>query len=214
MPQPDALRVYHITHASNLGSIAQDQGLWSDAEMIERGGPPATVGMSSIKQRRLKLPIPCCSGLMVGQCVPFYFCPRSVMLYLIHKGNHVDLSYRGGQAPIVHLEADLAQVVEWAGQNDVRWTFSLANAAAGYTGFRVGLDDLADLNWGAIQSNDWGDPDVKEGKQAEFLVERFFPLHLVERIGVYELGVADRIRTELSSSVHKPRIEVLRSWYY
>ncbi|MFN8587276.1 MAG: DarT ssDNA thymidine ADP-ribosyltransferase family protein [Candidatus Eisenbacteria bacterium] len=35
--------------------------------------------------------------LFVGDCVPFYFCPRSVMLYLIYRGNHgADLSWRAG----------------------------------------------------------------------------------------------------------------------
>jgi len=43
----------------------------------------------------------------VGDCVPFYFCPRSVMLYLIYQGNHPDLQYHGGQDLVLHLEADL-----------------------------------------------------------------------------------------------------------
>jgi len=47
----------------------------------------------------------------VGQYVPFYFCPRSVMLYVLHRGNHPSLEYRGGQTPLVHLEADLLSVV-------------------------------------------------------------------------------------------------------
>jgi ssDNA thymidine ADP-ribosyltransferase, DarT len=28
----------------------------------------------------------------VGEYVPFYFCPRSITLFLLHKGNHVDLT--------------------------------------------------------------------------------------------------------------------------
>ena len=56
----------------------------------------------------------CRPGLNVGDCVPFYFCPRSVMLYLIHRANHPELDYRGGQGPIVHLEADLHEAANWA----------------------------------------------------------------------------------------------------
>lgn len=42
--------------------------------------------MSEIKRRRLEeIPVDCCSGRMVGEFVPFYFCPRSVMLFVIHK---------------------------------------------------------------------------------------------------------------------------------
>jgi hypothetical protein len=58
--------------------------------------------MSTIKERRLRLAIECRPGLRVGDCVPFYFCPRSVMLFLLDRGNHPDLTYRGGQGPILH----------------------------------------------------------------------------------------------------------------
>ena len=67
--------------------------------------------MNQIKERRLKeLTLSSHPGLHVGDCVPFYFCPRSIMLYLIYRANHPELAYRGGQKPIVHLEADLQQV--------------------------------------------------------------------------------------------------------
>jgi hypothetical protein len=72
------------------------------------------IGMNNIKQRRLtELTLDSHPGLYVGQCAPFYFCPRSVMLYLIHKRNP-ELAYKGGQEPIVHLEADLRDAVAWA----------------------------------------------------------------------------------------------------
>ena len=92
--------------------------------------------MSSIKQRRLSLPVKCHPGNCVGDYVPFYFCPRSVMLYLIYRGNHPELTYRGGQGPIIHLEADLSAVVAWANENGRRWAFTLSNAGAVYTQFR------------------------------------------------------------------------------
>ena len=63
--------------------------------------------MSEVKQRRLTKRLGSRPGLCVGYCVPFYFCPRSVMHYLIYKANHRKFDDRGGQGPIVHLEADL-----------------------------------------------------------------------------------------------------------
>lgn len=136
MPTPPVqLKIYHITHVDNLSSIIADGCLVSDAIMIARGGPSKAIGMSSIKQRRLRLPVDCHAGDQVGDYVPFYFCPRSVMLFLIHKRN-VELTYQGGQRPIVHLEADLHSVVGWANQAGRRWAFSLSNAGAFYTQFR------------------------------------------------------------------------------
>ena len=63
---PARPRIYHITHVDNLPSIIRDGGLWSDAELIARGGPAASIGMGNIKQRRLGLPVDCHAGDNVG----------------------------------------------------------------------------------------------------------------------------------------------------
>ena len=52
------------------------------------------------------------------------------MLYVIYIRNHPGLLYDGGQGQIVHLEADLATVLDWAEANDVDWAVSLGNATA------------------------------------------------------------------------------------
>ena len=115
MTVPTQPKLYHIAHVDRLPSIVADQCLWSDREVVRRVPPGTTIGMNSIKQRRLnELHLSSHPALFVGDCVPFYFCPRSVMLYLIYQGNHPELGYRGGQAPIVHFEADLHAVVAWA----------------------------------------------------------------------------------------------------
>lgn len=140
--------------------------------------------------------------------MPFYFCPRSVMLYVIHCANHPELTYRGGQSPIVHLEADLNTVIAWAKRNDVRWAFSLSNAGAYYTEFRSRPEDLSALNWVAIAASDFRAPEVKEAKQAEFLVHANLPFDLVERIGVQSDAVARRARQALAASTNRPAVEV------
>jgi hypothetical protein len=38
------------------------------------------------------------------------------------------LDYTGGQRPIVHLVADLHEIVRWAEAQGVRWAFSDRNA--------------------------------------------------------------------------------------
>jgi ssDNA thymidine ADP-ribosyltransferase, DarT len=114
MPPPTNPKIYHIVHVDKLSSIATDSCLWSDAELARRPVAGTVIGMNNIKARRMKeLTLASHPGLFVGQCVPFYFCPRSVMLYLIHRRN-AELAYQGGQAPIVHLVADLNAVVAWA----------------------------------------------------------------------------------------------------
>src|SRR5258705_340414 len=133
---PPSPRIYHITHMQNIHRMASEGALLSDARMAKHGGPAATIGMAEIKSRRLELPVACHPGDRVGDYVPFYFCPRSIMLFVIHCANHESLTYRDGQAPIVHLEADLGEVVAWADSMGRRWAFSLSNAGATYSEFR------------------------------------------------------------------------------
>lgn len=214
MSVPPEPRIYHITHVDNLRAIVANGELVSDATMMARGGPAASIGMSSIKQRRLSLPVTCHSGDHVGDYVPFYFCPRSIMLYVIHRANHPELQYRGGQRPIIHLEADLHAVVDWATTNRRRWAFSLSNAGASYTDFRDQPSDLVQLDWRAIASTDFRSPSVKEGKQAEFLLHGTFPWGLVSRIGICAAGVASVVSAHLAGTSHRPPIEVRQDWYF
>src|SRR5690625_4449684 len=65
---------------------------------------------------------------------------------------------------------------------------TLSNAGAYYFEDRADLAQLDAINWDAVQTNRWAgngiSRSVKEGKQAEFLIERSFPWELVTRIGV------------------------------
>jgi hypothetical protein len=211
---PKPTRIYHITHVKNLASILNDDGLLSDAEMIARGGPQLAIGMGEIKQNRMRFPVKCHDGDTVGEYVPFYFCPRSFMLYLLYKANHPGLTYRGGQGPIVHLQIDLVSAVDWAARSGARWAFSLANAGAAYAPFRKDLAQLVEVDWGAVEATDFRDAKIKEGKQAEFLVRQFVPWNLVKRIGVSSAHVQSEVLATLNGAAHQPPVDVLPDWYF
>lgn len=212
---PDRPRIFHITHVGNLRSIVEAGVLWSDAKRLELGLICEIVGMSGIKQRRLtRLRVPCHAGTKVGDYVPFYFCPRSVMLYLLHRGNHPEVTYDGGQGPILHLAADLRAVTAWADGRRRRWAFSAGNAGAVYTEFFSNLSDLGRVDWEAVGARLWQDPAVKEGKQAEFLLHESFPWELVEEIGVLNASTEAQVREILRESSHQPLVKIRSEWYY
>jgi len=127
---PAQPKIYHIVHVDRLPSIIGEGCLWSDAEGVRRGHGGTTIGMGGIKTRRSGLAVECHPGDHVGDFVPFYFCPRSIMLYVIHCANHPELAYRGGQGPIVHFEADLNEVVAWVDASGRKLAFSLLNVGA------------------------------------------------------------------------------------
>ncbi|EKD88154.1 MAG: hypothetical protein ACD_35C00035G0004 [uncultured bacterium] len=211
MPVSAHPKIYHIVHVDRLASIVADGRLLCDAAINSRGLNGTTIGMAEIKRRRLKLPLESHPNLHVGECVPFYFCPRSIMLYLIHQKNP-ELLYQGGQEPIVHLEADLHETVRWADRNAKRWAFTLSNAGAYYFEDRCSLTNLHEIDWLAVGSRYWRD--CKEGKQAEFLVENSFPWHLIERIGLCSTTISRQTSLAIRLAAHKPRIEIQPNWYY
>ena len=212
MAMPAQPKIYHICHVDRLPSILNCNVLFSDAKVLELDLPGTVVGMSNIKQRRLnELRLDSHPTLFVGQCVPFYFCPRSVMLYLIHRRN-AELTYQGGQAQIVHLESDLYETVAWANANKRRWAFTLSNAGSYYFEDRADLANLHEIDWDAVQARIWNQ--CREAKQSEFLLEESFPWGLVRRIGVSNNIVYGQVLNALQQQEHKPTVEVKTDWYY
>lgn len=211
MRVPDDPWIYHITHVTNLAGMVADGGLWSDAGQRSRRPESVNIGYRHIKDRRMQRLVTAGGRGKLGEYVPFYFCPRSVMLYLIHKRNP-ELAYKGGQEPIVHLEADLFNAVAWAQANGRRWAFTLSNAGSYYFEDRADLAQLGEIDWGAVASTQW--PAVKERKQAEFLMEHSFPWQLIERIGVYSAAINTQVAHALPVGGHRPPVAVLPAWYY
>ncbi len=212
---PDRPKIYHITHIDNLPSIATGMGLVSDAQRIASDLSCSVVGMSIIKQRRLEeIEVACHPGTTVGQYVPFYLCPRSIMLYILRMGNHPDVSYRGGQPPIVHLQADFHQVITWANVNAVPWAFSSGNAGSRLASFYNDPAQLDKIDWDAVTSTDFRDAKIKEGKQAEFLLFNVFPWTLVEKVGTINSTIATQVEAALVTADHQPVIAIEPSWYF
>jgi hypothetical protein len=215
MPVPPLPKAYHITHIDNLALILGQGVIWSDRKRLDLGLDCAVVGMSKIKQRRLEeLVVRCHPPTRVGEYVPFYFCPRSIMLYILWKGNHPEVTYRGGQESIVHLVADVRSAAAWAQREGRRWAFSDRNAGAAYAEFFQDLRHLNHVDWDAVENHDFRTEKVKDGKQAEFLVYESFPWTLVERIGVHNDVVREQVRGIIGRDPHQPPVETERGWYY
>ena len=217
---PEQPKIYHITHLDRLPFIIEDGRLWCDSVMANRQNKGTVIGLSEIKQRRLSnlLTSHADLRLRVGDCAPFYFCPRSVMLFVIHKADNRELEYRGGQESILHLEADFHVVVKWAKERRRRWAFTTSNAGSSLFEDYADLEQLNKIAWEAVQAEWWENtpelPNRKENKQAEFLIQGYLPWTLIERIGVYSPQVRGRVLSTLTTTEHRPPVEVKKDWYY
>ena len=211
----DEIKIYHIIHVDRLCDIFNDGFLFSDRIMSSRTNAKGTnIGIQRIKERRLQLKLSSYSDLFVGDCVPFYFCPRSVMLYVICCKNNQDLTYKGGQENILHLEFNLNNVLNWARANNKRCVFTTSNAGSYYFNDYNDFSQLDIINWDAINATNW--QAVKEEKQAELLVENSLDLRLLDRIGVNNSTIYTKVSTILNkhAQIYHPKIEVVRDWYY
>lgn len=212
MAVPAHPKIFHIVHVDNVASIVSDGCLWPDSVMIQRRGRAAVIGNQQIKADRLVLPVACHPRTTVGEYVPFYFCPRSVMLYVISRRNHPNVAYRDGQAPVVHLFADLHEVVEWADEHGRRWAFTDINAASRAADFHHDLEELDRLDWDAIRARNWVAD--RDHKMAEFLVHGEFPWSLIRGVGVYSEVTGARAMQAFADAAHRPPVKVKRDWYY
>ena len=204
----DRTLLFHITDISNLPGIAAN-GLLSDALLAAAGGPVADIGYSHIKRRRMTVTrVDCAGGLFVGEFVPFYFCPRSPMLFTVNKGNTGRPP--GCQRSILHLVTTITAATN-AGAT---WAYSDGNAGASYPSFYNDISQLDQrLNWAAINERDNWSP-VRTEKQAEFLVAERFPWGSIRAIGCMEDSIAARVNSLLQGMPHRPTVVVRPSWYY
>jgi ssDNA thymidine ADP-ribosyltransferase, DarT len=206
------LPIYHITHIHNLESIISEGGLLAYNAMRAAGTQYTNIAYENIQDRRARIHVPCGRGGVLHDYVPFYFAPRSPMLYTINKGNVT--SYTQGQAAIIHLVSDVLEI-EIRGLDFV---FTDGHAIMTFTDFFDHLHDLEQLDWNIMKSRQWNDTnednDRKRRRQAEFLVHNFLHWELIEEIGVMNSTIKVQAENILQNFTHKPPVIVRKDWYY
>jgi hypothetical protein len=203
---PAQTYIYHITDVTHLPGILAEGGLLSDARMAHRN-PGLVIGYDHIKLRRLQeLRVDCCENRFVGEFVPFYFCPRSPMLYTVNIGK-TGLQ-PGCQKTIVHLVGTVQDGIN-LGRD---WAISSGNAGAYHTSFRGEVEALDGLDWEAISARQW--QGRTHQKSAEFLLGDFFPWTGIWGIGCQNSTVAEEVRSMLKQAAHQPKVAVKPDWYY
>jgi hypothetical protein len=167
-----------------------------------------------IQGRRAARAVSAGPGGVLLDYVPFYFGPRSPMLYRLHTG-WVD-GYTEGQEPIVTLVVAVEEIAA-AGHHLV---FTDGQALVQYTSFYDELSRLGELDWETIHTTSWNktpeDPDRQRRKQAEFPAHRELPWDLVRGIAVCNDAAVRRVEALLSTfdpSLSRP-VAIWRDLYY
>lgn len=199
--------LYHITDVTNLSNIIAKGGLLSDTAISSAGGPNLMIGHDHIKTRRMtQYRVPCAGNRLVGEFVPFYYCPRSPMLYVMNRGG-TGLP-PGGQVNVVHLVTTVQSALNVGSP----WAISDSNAGSNYAQFFSDTAKLDTLNWDAINALSWNT--VTSAKQAEFLVADYFPWTAILGIGCHNAGTHATVEEILATTAHKPKVLTKPAWYY
>ena len=208
MPTP----IYHITARDNLPAILAQGGLHCQKSLAKNRTKYADITHRSIQDRRAGTFVPRGPKGRLHDYVPFYFAPRSPMLYAIHKGNVAGCPC--AQRDVVYL----CSYAEDVCASGIGFVFTDGHGTMALTRFYDDLDHLDNVDWPLMQAKYWSDTktdgDRKRRRQAEFLVHSFFPLSLVHRIAVSRKSHISPLTTLCHASQLVVPISEEPSWYY
>jgi hypothetical protein len=165
MPQEKTL-IYHITHIDNLKGIIERDGLVAQSVIAREPIEYCNIAHNTVQDRREHTNVPLEPGGNLHDYVPFYFAPRSPMLYAINMKNVADCT--ATQLDIVYLVSSVENVA----QSNMEFVFTDGHAIMAISDFYKDLDDLRLVDWKIMEEKYWADtdddPDRKRRRQAGF----------------------------------------------
>jgi hypothetical protein len=211
LPAPIDRTILHFTHLSNLPIVLDRGSLLADA--IVGTHLKCEVGDRGIKANRRELAVTHGPGGHPCDYVPFYFAPRSPMLYKIAVGGVPH--YQDGQDPLVYLCTTIGTVVR-AGRP---WVFSNGNCGAHLTEYSDDLGQLDSMvDWPLQSETIWRstaeDPTRATRRAAEFLVHERLPWAHVNHLVVRTPAMAEAVKEILARTSQRQAVFVRPDWYY
>lgn len=202
--------IVHITHLRNLEGILAFGGLSCCASLKARKIEYIDSANTTVQDRRASFPVPVPPGGLVHDYVPFYFHPRSPMLFVISRDA---VRYPDGQAPIIQLVSTVQSVV-----SQRPFVFTDGHAIMALTRYFTDTEYLDQIDWPLMKLKFWNDTvqdgDRKRRRQAEFLVHEFLPWSCVTEISVRNRQTELAVITLLKDSSHQPPVRVRSACYY
>lgn len=211
MPRPVPTPLYHFTSIHHLASIIE-HGLVCDTSAAT-GLLSVEVGNRGIKEQRRRRPVPVAPGGVVADYVPFYFAPRSPMLYAITMGNVPE--YSGGIDPLLYLVTTAERLAELG----LPMLFTDRNAVLATAHFTPSLADIDTLiDWPLMRARMWNntpsEPDRRERRMAECLVYSRVPWEAIQYVVARTPPRATEARATLTRFSQSIAVRTKRDWYF
>lgn len=212
MQRPTPTPVLHFTRVEHVVDMIE-RGLRSDNEAQAEGLLQIEVGNTGIKERRRRRQVTVPPGGVVADYVPFYYAPRSPMMYSIHCGRVP--SYQDGCDRIVYLVTSLERLA--ACDLDVLMTDRNAVLQlAEIKDFALGVpDDFID--WELMKARYWNNtdqfPDRMERRMAECLAHPWVPWDAIEQVVTKSSAIRDELTRDIAGRCDTP-VTVRPAWYF
>lgn len=163
---------YHFTHIKNLESICTN-GLLSTNKKMELGIKHVDVANPNIQERRHNMNVTCSPHGTVHDYVPFYWCTINPMMLALVNAKNID------QQEVVFLAVSIEKLLN----ENVIFTSASANTAI-HPEFYNNVNDLVNLDWGAIDRTKWGcdNDEQRHNRMAEVLVYEQVPFSDIDCI--------------------------------
>jgi hypothetical protein len=212
--RPVPTRVFHMTRIERLPSVIE-HGLLSDNVCRRRQITGVDIGYDHIKRRRALRVVPCGVGGTLADYVPFYFAPRSPMLYAITRG--LVSAEAACTEQIVYLVSS-TQTLREAGLTVIASNRHAELGYAGMTDHDGDLDDDDFIDWPLMTAVYWNntpdDPDRKERRQAEYLVHPRVPWQVIEGIATKTERARLQVERVLGTAGVSTPVVVSAKWYF
>lgn len=209
---PNPTYIFHMTHFKNLPLILENEGIFANNNVTNQNVNYTNIAHQDLQVRRSTTKVPINPKGYLHDYVPYYFAPRSPMLYSIHCGN-VD-GYEEGQQPVIYLVSS-AQTINDA---NIPCVFTDGHAIMALSDFYHDLNDLRNVHWETMKSKYWNDtpdyPDRKRLRQAEFLVHEFMPWSLVLHVCTIDHQMAHQTKEIIKQYGYQTPVSVKSKWYF
>ena len=202
-------KIFRIVHVDNLPLILAN-GIYSP-NSDNADDRYINIGNEELIQDRGTKRVPVAPNGNLGDYVPFYFAPRSPMLYSINQGHGV---YRGPQDNIVHLISDISHIT----RENCQFVFSNMHAKAVFADFYNNIQGLDNIDWHLMNQRYWNDTiddnNRMHRRMAEFLVYNFVPANCIFQVGVMTQDILDKAEEYAEDSDVEVEVLLRREWYY
>ena len=212
VPRPVPTRLYHFTSIDHLEMIVQ-HGLLADTDAAAAGLLTVAVGNRGIKGRRRSRTVPIGPGGVVADYAPFYFAPRSPMMYAISRGNVPE--YQDGTESLLYL----GTTIDGLAQLGLSVVFTDRNAVLETARYSQRVDDLDSMiDWKLMEARYWAntdeEPDRRERRMAETLVHRCVPWQAVQYVAAYSPARAGEAQATLIRFRQSVPVGIEPDWYF